>query len=392
MWRGIACLAVVLYHATYFVTGPHGPGQEFQTQLFQSPGQASVWDWLLLACTRGWIGVPIFFVVSGYCIAAAADSHLRNQRTAGSYFWRRFKRIFPPYWVAMLGGMLFFAAVEYVSPGLLTGDDIHPHTHPRELSWIHWLGNLSLTEEWRYNFGGPGKILFLSQAWTLCYEEQFYIVVGLAMLAFPRKLWWALAAITAIVYANALINFNVGPVAKMGINLNFWKLECDGMFIDGKWLEFAAGLLIYYTVNYGDRWSKLDSGLGLFCLFAWNSRLWSPAWLARFQEFNPNVEQFRCAAFAFALIALILHKWDQQIAQSLIGRPLAWLGTMCYSIYLVHFPLEKALSHWLTLQGFGGARNAILVVIPICTLATLVVAWAFHRLVERRFLNARSVA
>ena len=52
-----------------------------------------------------WAGVPIFFVISGYCISATADSARRKGLPARTYFWRRFRRIFPPYWIFLMAAV-----------------------------------------------------------------------------------------------------------------------------------------------------------------------------------------------------------------------------------------------------------------------------------------------
>ena len=72
-WRGVACLAVVLFHSTVcYVATP-----ELEARVRSEGGSWA--DWAILATGRLWIGVPLFFVVSGYCIAAAGDSALAGR-------------------------------------------------------------------------------------------------------------------------------------------------------------------------------------------------------------------------------------------------------------------------------------------------------------------------
>ena len=83
-WRGAACLMLLLYHATFYAE-----------QTFQLSNPAS---WTLAALPlnlirKCWIGVPIFFVISGYCIAASIDSLRRRPHSLWDYFVRRFRRI-----------------------------------------------------------------------------------------------------------------------------------------------------------------------------------------------------------------------------------------------------------------------------------------------------------
>src|SRR5688500_7182586 len=110
LWRGVACLLVLLHLSTFISPGP----QEFAA--LGSLGQ--LWA---EGAARMWLGVPIFFVISGYCIAATADSQRRRRgRPAMEYFLRRFRRIFPPYWAVLLGTVAVFTAVDVVLlPGSL---------------------------------------------------------------------------------------------------------------------------------------------------------------------------------------------------------------------------------------------------------------------------------
>src|SRR5262245_59812438 len=91
MWRGVACLLVLLNHAIVYQlpdgTTPQG------LQRFDVAAAA--------VAARLWLGVPMFFVISGYCISAAVDSYRRRGSSVGTYFVRRFKRIFPPYWAVL---------------------------------------------------------------------------------------------------------------------------------------------------------------------------------------------------------------------------------------------------------------------------------------------------
>jgi peptidoglycan/LPS O-acetylase OafA/YrhL len=105
----------------------------------------------------GNLGVPMFFVISGYCIAATAQSALERRTPLGTYFWRRFRRIYPPYWI-MLGllivGFIVFDVLLF--PGILSSDP-RPRFRPWWFSGTQWLGNLTLTETWRHHLFGSQR-------------------------------------------------------------------------------------------------------------------------------------------------------------------------------------------------------------------------------------------
>ena len=121
-WRGAACLGVVVFHATMQVAGPVAApaGEGFWASL----GAA-----LLAVTSRFWIGVPAFFVISGYCIMATLDSRRRRGDGLGEYLRRRVWRIYPPYWIALSASVLIVALFEYflANPSKLPAkaDDMH---------------------------------------------------------------------------------------------------------------------------------------------------------------------------------------------------------------------------------------------------------------------------
>jgi peptidoglycan/LPS O-acetylase OafA/YrhL len=63
---------------------------------------------------------------------------------------------------------------------------------------------------------------------------------------------------------------------------------------------------------------------------------------------------------------------------------------MCYSLYLVHWPITKLISHWLFELGVTTVWDTLAITIPVGVAASVCVAWVFHVLVERRFLNSPS--
>ena len=86
------------------------------------------------------------------------------------------------------------------------------------------------------------------------------------------------------------------------------------------------------------------------------------------------------------------HPLDRRLSGSPFAAPVSWCGLMCYSLYLVHWPVCKGLSHALYAAGVDTPRLTVLVTMPACLAASIAAAWPFHVLVERRFLNPPSAA
>lgn len=365
-WRGVACLVVIVFHAAFYA------GTGTSAGLPSSAGPRAGPAFFVLATLRWmWLGVPMFFVISGYCIAATADSARRSTRPLGDFFLRRVRRIYPPYWTLWA----LTAAVVWALPQLLGARGLPIHD-PARLSGYQWLGNLTLTEIWRPHLGGGPARLMLDHAWTLCYEEQFYLVCGLILLLARRRFFLGVVLVSLGVAATAPFSFkHVGFLV-------------DGFFFDGSWLLFAAGALVFHRRNYASPalGRAIDAALALGALLAVLFRSWALARLRMGEWERLLAAQFLCGSL-FALLLTLVQRWDAPFARSWPGRLLAACGRRCYSLYLVHYPVASVLTYALFTGGVTGLWPTLGVTVPIVSAASLAAGFAFHWLVERHFLN-----
>lgn len=363
-WRGLACLMVVVSHAAVF--GSHTPGIADQ----------GVWGRLVAAC--GWmvVGVPLFFVISGYCIAATADATVVRGGGVGGYFARRFRRIFPPYLAAVALAAVFALVIErLLAPGLVGSDfgAIAPVPDPAALTPLQWLGNLTLTETWRPLYDPTRPTLFqVGPAWTLCYEEQFYAVTGVVLLVARRWFFAGCLAVTAVVAGGVLTRWN-------GVDLT-------GTFLNGRWLMFAAGVGVYYATTRGGatRYTLVVAALGSALAYS----LRDPAAFLDTRFYDPIAEpREQAPAFAFALLLLALRRWDGRTAAGGVGKRLGAVGAYSYSLYLVHYPICVAVGHLALRAGATDPRAVLFGVVPVCVALSVVVARWFYARVESKCLT-----
>jgi peptidoglycan/LPS O-acetylase OafA/YrhL len=400
-WRGIACLLVVIYHSILYWPISN---QNFVFGLLR----------------QLWIGVPVFFVISGYCITASADALGRRPVPVTMFFWRRFRRIFPPYWI-WLGIMVIavYWVETFVGPGFFRCANVPPL---QEMTKWRWLGNITLTEMWRTHVTGePPTAIFWGPGWTLCYEEQFYVVMGLILLFARRFLFRAAALISAVVIA--------GPFF-----ISQYDQKTYGTFLNCLWLAFAAGVLAYYALNYADlnqrnrccllliasavcvvadprlpsfldgKWILALCGVGAYyvwkhCSPRWRCLVTVPLaiglWYAftmrdsLFRRIMPDTGEHCFVAFLFAFLIIVLKKWDDSINRSKALAPVRRCGEMCYSIYLVHWPVVVLAANGFHVWGVTSPAAALFIAVPSCVAVTLAIALVFHRFVERPFWNPR---
>ncbi len=353
--RGISALAVVFYHSLPNQT----PTRDFVTA---NPTVASLPEWIFYIFTCGYLGVPVFFLISGYCICAAAAGHVEKGYPASRFFKRRLIRIYPPYWIC-----LAICALLAIVPGT--------NLHLRGLSGTQWLGNIFLFENYRHWFLPPDSTNpFLGVSWTLCYEEQFYILTGLILWLAPRALFPIFGFITVFALLNNY-NLNVGPLKRLG-DLNSFQVKVDDLLIDSFWLFFAAGI-------------------GLFCFRTSKSRLrfLFPLllgvlifWEVRQLDWYTNRFATRVTTFTVALVLCAIGRWDSKISSLSVLKPFFWLGTRSYSIYLIHLPLVTLIGSLEPTLGFNSILQSLAITLPVSVIVGLLAGHWFYQLVERHWI------
>jgi peptidoglycan/LPS O-acetylase OafA/YrhL len=219
---------------------------------------------------------------------------------------------------------------------------------------------------------GPPRALF-GHTWTLCYEEQFYFVAGVLLLVMPRRFFAGAVAITLLV---------------LGLYVAPWtdkQKALAGFFLDGSWLMFAAGILVYFMVNrfanrvqVGAAYAVIVAGIVVTAANSW--RQW-PA--------SRDFELF--VALSFALAISLLHRWDQLVISTKALWPVTLCGQMCYSLYLVHYPVVRAASHYLYNLGANDARSTLLITVPISMTLSILAGAVFYFTVERFFVNSHNI-
>jgi peptidoglycan/LPS O-acetylase OafA/YrhL len=341
----------------------------FALQWSETSGEsAEAWArWLVVGFVRLMdLGVPLFFVVSGYCIAASMDSHRRRGASSWEFLKRRLRRIYPPYWAALLVFVAVTWSLDRVGLHRLhDGGYSLELESPGKLDLPQWVGNVTLTEMWRPKvWGWSGVEVFTRVAWSLCFEEQFYLVCFLALLVAPWRLYGVLMTLTAVIVGFRVCAYDWG-----------WLFNYRGMFLD-LWHEFAVGLAVYWRlVAAPSRRAKLAVDACLLGLLAVGV-----------------ISGFRSTAVAsaFGLALIALRDLDQAASRQAWLVPLRTCGRRCYSIYLIHLPFCTVGNECLAALGLVGFWARVFVMIPVVSIVAVGAGWAFFAIIETRFLNSPS--
>ena len=336
--RALAVMAVVLYHAEVGLFG------------------------------GGFIGVDIFFVISGYLIT----SLLLAERTGGSGrvnllgFWVRRARRLLPALLALVGGSLLYTVLflpDEVSS--LRGDAI---------ASLGYVTNWYLIFEDQSYFEALGRPSLLRHLWSLAVEEQFYVFFPLifAVVLARLRVQYALALVCAAVLASVAL---MALIFEPGVDPSRVYYGTDtriAVILAGAALAFLwrpgdlprrAAVL---TARTADAWG-LAALVGLACVAIAatddGAFLYRGGFLA-------------VAVLTAVLIAAAVHPNATLIKGILARRPLVWLGTRSYSVYLWHWPVFM-----LTRPGEDVAIDGV-ELLAVRLAITIVLAEASFRLIE----------
>lgn len=304
--RGIASLSVVAYHLG---------------------GRTD----LAILTSYGYLGVGIFFVLSGFVIASVADRGAVSFGYIGRFAARRVVRLDIPYWVSMVVAIAFAAlAVRFGArwPGFSV---------PQIAAHLVYLQDI---------LGFPA---ISSTYWTLCFEIQFYLTLLLLLWGgrlLPRWLFWTVFLLSVAV---SLLASTEAIGTPRGVMLAYW------------W-AFALGSVTWWTISGGSRWLFTAALTIVLC-----------APLAVHAEWRVTGALTACLLFAASGLGT-MGKWLSDAVSQFFGR-------VSYSLYLFH-----PVIGW-SAQSFALRHFNQYVALLIGIAASIGSAWLAYVAIERPALK-----
>ncbi len=375
--RGLAALYVVIYHASNWIDVP-------------LPGKLGLAQKLL---TYGHFAVAVFIILSGYClmlpVVRSADRQLRGGFK--EYIRRRARRILPPYYATLLLSLLFITVVPAMnmsSNDYWGGSDGALPALTKDAILSHLLLVHNLSSAWHFKIDPP--------LWSVATEWQIYFCFPLVLLPV-----WKRAGLLASVLVGMVLGLAPHFLLHAPYNLDTvvpWYL---GLFAMG----MGAAAINFEQENRSERntgdpnatqtlplrqrlpW-HLVAGV-LFLLTAVVAILkakwwWSHLWIA-----DTLVGICTAALLIYCTEAVKSHQPGTRLSpvlQLFQSRWAVFLGTMSYSLYLLHAPLLALFYFGLSalhVSG-GGCLLALCVVgVPLSVL----LCYGFHRIFERPFMS-----
>ncbi|MGU3709662.1 acyltransferase family protein (plasmid) [Escherichia coli] len=306
----------------------------------------------------GYVGVDIFFVISGYLITKILINDINNGTySLLTFYERRIRRIIP----ALTCVILF---VLIASPLFLAPDNYS--FLPKEIiGTLLFASNIVSFLKSGY-FSTDAEQRPLLHTWSLGIEEQFYIispiVLFLSFKYFKSRVGLILSLFAIVSFAFSVILTKNHPTASFYlIPTRYWELSFGALA--------AAGV---FKKAKGRRQNEVLSILGLllilFSIFTFTSKTVFPGYAALLPVLGATL--------------IILNAEDTLVGKMLALKPLVFIGVISYSLYLWHWPLV-VFSHDKYIIDLNLSREMLVVL-------SILIAWFSTRFIEAPFRNKQS--
>ncbi len=350
--RAVAATLVVATHAAY-TTGKYTHGY---------------WG---LVSARLEIGVPIFFVLSGFLLFRPWVKVAVNGGPPPSlsrYARHRVRRIMPAYVIVVL---IAYVLYHYRAAGPNPGH-----------SWMGLVRNLTLTQIYTDGYLGSYLHQGLTQMWSLAVEASFYVALPflayLLLVLISRRRWQPKLILGALVGMAAIT-----PAWLVLIHTVRWFPDGARLWLPTYLAWFVGGMMLTVLQAMGVRcYAFVALPLAIISYFIASTPIagaptTSPSALT--EAVVKACFYAVIATLAVAPLALGNQGWYSQL---LASRPMVWLGEISYEIFLIHLvTMEFAMVYVVRAHVYTGSMLSLLIATMVVTIP---LAWLLHRFTRVR--------
>lgn len=357
--RAIAALWVVLFHIHAFshVRIAHLPGAD-------------------LFLRSGYMGVSLFLVLSGFCLYVPFAAGRAARFRTGTFLVRRFWRLMPAYYASL-------AAVLVLNLG--AGGWFGFHTLSPQMAVWQTLTHVTMLHTL---FANTSQALN-GAYWSLGLEWQWYL--GLPLLILGARRWGFKRTMWAAVGCNVLYGLIFGVLRDHGIiaaQSGLATIVLPAQF-PARVTEFVLGMLAaeLYVSGRIRIWTRqIWAGIILLAPLHFLAADWSVS-ANVLRILSGTAHDFASGLVFFGLLCLVLCS-DNLISTWASWPPLVAVGTMSYSLYLVHQPIVQGMAYVAAAHFHLTPMHTFLFLLAL-TPAILFAAWVMFMAVERHTLSSK---
>jgi len=326
----------------------------------------------LQATKYGWIGVDLFFVLSGFLITGILLKTKTQKNYLANFFVRRILRIFPLYYGAIILFFVLAAAAEQLR------DQYSFYFVNQGMVWFHLQNWLYITKSAPTHHG-----MFI-HFWSLSLEEQFYLVWPFVMLA--RKQTRHLARLTIIILLASIVFRFVTWASLENGDLNHYlqhMLRIDGLCV--------GSLVAIWRTSSAETAKKKIFQLAAILLFLHAiAFLLSKLFFKGFPHFS--IFGFSSIAVLFGMLLIILIEKRNKLTKMIFeNKPLMGIGKISYGLYVFHWPILVLFRIYFLpyLREQGASLNLSYAMASLsAAIAAILISIASYHLIEKKILAA----
>lgn len=311
-----------------------------------------------LISTRGFLGVDMFFVLSGFLIVTLLlrEQDRNGQISLKAFYARRTLRIMPLYYGVVIASAGLFLGLRPEGNTAQTMRDALPFLLTYTTNWVLVENLLSIT-------------------WSLSAEEQFYVVWPPIQKYVRQPLW----ILFALLLLSQLIHF--GALDSQMAALGFGPDE-PTMLRETTFTPILLGVLLAHLLHSPEGFRRVSSVLG----HPMTSAILSLILLASLELMPADIKgwpRLTIHLLMMALLASAVVREDHVLAPLLKWRPVVRIGVLSYGMYLLHM----FVGHFTDSLAERGLPKILL--FPLATLGTVAVAELSYRYYETPFLKLK---
>jgi peptidoglycan/LPS O-acetylase OafA/YrhL len=327
--RGIGCLLVIAHHVA-----------SFSGNLSSGPNNAERLDVFFKLINTFWIGVDVFFVISGFLIARILMNNISRRGSIGfpRFFLRRAMRVFPAFYLVLTLAIFWYTKLDIpYSKFLLVGPQ--GWEAMAKNSWENYLLVMNYTT-------GTGDYNAMGWTWTLCVEEHFYLLLPpvLVLLYRSPRSWVVPAGLIIFIVLPV-----VGRAIQFGLNPDLFQL--DGFFYQthNRVDEIMIGVFIAYLyVHHKEKLQSFVLRVGSLC---WVTAIAILIIVGVYGGINrlgmfAVVFQYFLVAFAIGLLILNGLFLDNRATRIMTSHKPYLIARVSYGVYLLHPYLLFVILMW----------------------------------------------
>lgn len=284
---------------------------------------------ILIAIKKnGWVGVDLFFVLSGFLITVLLlKERQKNGQFSLKNFWiRRSLRIWPLYFLAILMGYLIIPLINQLFNLQSFPTDLYTNRLPLELPYyLTFLGN------WSIVYYGYSRFPEISHLWTVSIEEQFYLLWPLLLLFIkkPKNIYITLTLIF-LLSLTTRIYLTLNNIQHPGIYVNTFAR------IDILAIGALIGTLYIYHPHLLNKFKKIcNLPLQIIALVILSYILYRVSFFSN-EIFRNTVFGYWITGFFMGYFVISALFIETALAKLLSNKVLVWLGKISYGLYIWH--------------------------------------------------------